>query len=119
MRLLNKVKTSFYGTTPFTGLKKSIDVTRSLHFFLSKGKLLVHLSDLYVLTLLLSGLLHDIAHPGLDADFLIATKHEKAIRYNDQSVLEKHHLAIAFKILHDSQCDIFENMSEAQYWTVR
>lgn len=119
MRLLNKVKTSFYASSPFSNLKKSIDVTRTLHYFLSKGRLLPHLSDVYVFTLFLAGLLHDLAHPGLDANFLILTRHEKAVRYNDRSVLEKHHLAIAFKILHDSQCDLFENMSEAQYWTIR
>lgn len=67
MRLLNKIKTSFYTSSPFSNIKKAIDVTRTLHFFLSKGKLLPHLSDVYVLTLLLAGLLHDLAHPGLDA----------------------------------------------------
>ncbi len=46
-------------------------------------------------------------------------KHTKALRYNDKNVLENHHCAIAFKLLLDPQNDIFELLSEAQYWNVR
>ena len=46
-------------------------------------------------------------------------RHTKAIRYNDNSVLENHHSAIAFKLLLDPQNDVFELLSEAQYWHVR
>jgi hypothetical protein len=46
-------------------------------------------------------------------------RHTKAIRYNDKSVLENHHCAIAFKLLLDPQNDVFELLSEAQYWGVR
>ena len=49
----------------------------------------------------------------------MALKHTKALRYNDKSVLEHHHCAIAFKLLLDPQNDIFELLSEAQYWSVR
>lgn len=46
-------------------------------------------------------------------------KHTKALRYNDKNVLENHHCAIGFKLLLDPQNDIFELLSEAQYWSVR
>ena len=61
----------------------------------------------------------DISHPGVNNAFLIAMKHTKSVRYNDKSVLENHHCAIAFKLLLDPQNDIFELLSEAQYWNVR
>ena len=38
---------------------------------------------------------------GVNNPFLIAMKHTKALRYNDKSVLENHHCAIAFKLLLD------------------
>lgn len=50
---------------------------------------------------------------------MIAMRHTKALRYNDKSVLENHHCAIAFKLLLDPQNDVFELLSEAQYWNVR
>jgi len=39
--------------------------------------------------------------------------------YNDQSVLENHHLAVAFKLLQQDGADIFENLTTKSYRTVR
>lgn len=35
--------------------------------------------------------------------------------YNDESVLENHHLAVAFKLLQNEECDIFQNL---QKWDI-
>ena len=39
--------------------------------------------------------------------------------YNDESVLENHHLAVAFKILQYPECDIFVNLTKKQRQMVR
>ena len=39
--------------------------------------------------------------------------------YNDHSVLENHHLAVAFKLLQHGGADIFENLSTKSYRTLR
>jgi len=39
--------------------------------------------------------------------------------YNDQSVLENHHLAVAFKLLQSDGADIFRNLSVKSYQTLR
>ena len=39
--------------------------------------------------------------------------------YNDESVLENHHLAVAFKLLQNPDCDIFVNLSRKQKQTLR
>jgi len=39
--------------------------------------------------------------------------------YNDQSVLENHHLAVAFKLLQTDEADIFSNLSVKSYQTLR
>lgn len=39
--------------------------------------------------------------------------------YNDESVLENHHLAVGFKLLQEDNCDIFQNLSKKQRQTLR
>lgn len=39
--------------------------------------------------------------------------------YNDESVLENHSLAVAFKLLQDETCDIFINLNKKQRQTLR
>ena len=39
--------------------------------------------------------------------------------YNDESVLENHHLAVAFKLLQNSDCDILVNLTKKQRQTLR
>ena len=39
---------------------------------------------------------------------------ELALMYNDESVLENHHLAVAFKLLQNKDCDILANVTGKQ-----
>ena len=44
---------------------------------------------------------------------------EMALMYNDESVLENHHLAVAFQLLQHEDCDILENLTRKERQTVR
>jgi cAMP-specific phosphodiesterase 4 len=55
--------------------------------------------------------IHDVDHPGLTNQFLVNSASELALMYNDESVLENHHLAVAFKLLQEPGCDVFTNIS--------
>ena len=39
--------------------------------------------------------------------------------YNDESVLENHHLAVGFKLLQEHNCDIFQNLGSKQRHSLR
>ena len=48
------------------------------------------------LACLLAAAVHDFEHLGISNDFLVKTDDERAIKYNDRSVNENHHVAAAF-----------------------
>ena len=56
--------------------------------------------------LLLSGLGHDLNHPGVNNVFMVNTKHEIAVRYNNQAVLENYHAAILVEFLRNERTEI-------------
>lgn len=50
---------------------------------------------------------------------VLSSDSELALMYNDESVLENHHLAVGFKLLHEDNCDIFQNLSKRQRQSLR
>ncbi|ESO03453.1 hypothetical protein HELRODRAFT_139196, partial [Helobdella robusta] len=86
------------------------DVTHAVHVILKKAPLLDVFTDLEILSVIFSSIIHDVDHPGLTNNHLINTNSELALMYNDESVLENHHLAVAFKLMQRNQCDIFCNV---------
>ncbi len=49
--------------------------------------------------IILAAIIHDFDHPGLNNAFMINSRSDIAIRYNDVSVLENYHIASAYQIL--------------------
>ncbi len=71
------------------------------------------------LILIFSGLCHDVSHTSHNNAFEINSFSKLAIRYNDKSVLENHHLTTTFKILQLPQCNIFEKMESFDFQYLR
>ena len=96
------------------------DVTASTLFLIQKGlSRCGNLVDLDVFALVTAALCHDIAHPGLNNAFLVATGHELAIKYNDHSCLEQMHTNKAFTILNSEGSRIADNLNKADYQRFR
>lgn len=55
------------------------------------------LTSLDLLALKVAALAHDIDHPGWNNDFEVNSASDKALLYNDASVLENHHAAYLYK----------------------
>ena len=50
---------------------------------------------------------------------LVLLGSELALMYNDESVLENHHLAVAFKLLQNKDCDILANVTGKQVISIK
>ncbi|KAJ8277922.1 hypothetical protein GJAV_G00081700 [Gymnothorax javanicus] len=95
------------------------DVAQSTHILLSTPALDAVFSDLEILAAIFAAAIHDVDHPGVSNQFLINTNSELALMYNDESVLENHHLAVGFKLLQEENCDIFQNLNKKQRQSLR
>lgn len=85
--------------------------------------LLPSISDLISIfdktALTFSGLCHDVSHTAHNNAFEMSSFSKLAIRYNDKSVLENHHLTTTFKILQLPNCNIFEKMDKSEFLSLR
>ncbi|KRZ97245.1 putative 3',5'-cyclic phosphodiesterase pde-4, partial [Trichinella sp. T8] len=88
------------------------DVTQTVHVMLSTPSLESVFTDLEKFAVIFAAAIHDVDHPGLTNQFLVNSGSELAIMYNDESVLEQHHLAVAFKLLQETDCDILTGFSK-------
>ncbi|XP_053868427.1 LOW QUALITY PROTEIN: cAMP-specific 3',5'-cyclic phosphodiesterase 4B-like [Malaclemys terrapin pileata] len=95
------------------------DVIQSTHVLLATPALDAVFTDLEILAALFAAAIHDVDHPGVSNQFLINTNSELALMYNDESVLENHHLAVGFKLLQEENCDIFQSLSKRQRQMLR
>uniref|UniRef100_A0A8C3FBK1 Phosphodiesterase n=1 Tax=Chrysemys picta bellii TaxID=8478 RepID=A0A8C3FBK1_CHRPI len=95
------------------------DVIQSTHVLLATPALDAVFTDLEILAALFAAAIHDVDHPGVSNQFLINTNSELALMYNDESVLENHHLAVGFKLLQEENCDIFQSLGKRQRQMLR
>uniref|UniRef100_A0AAQ5YEX4 Phosphodiesterase n=1 Tax=Amphiprion ocellaris TaxID=80972 RepID=A0AAQ5YEX4_AMPOC len=109
----------YHGNVAYHNSLHAADVTQSTHVLLSTPALDAVFTDLEILAALFAAAIHDVDHPGVSNQFLINTNSELALMYNDESVLENHHLAVGFKLLHQENCDIFQNLTKRQRQSLR
>jgi len=119
-RFLNRVDVAMsLHNSPYHNRYHSFDVCHACFVFCSDMDCSDYLTELEVFTLLVAGLCHDLEHPGTNNAYQINAMTDLALRYNDQSPLENHHCAVAWDILRDPACDLFNQLDEVQLRTVR
>ena len=100
-----------------------VDVCYSTYLILSflrdNDNKIKNISDFDIVSLVFSALCHDVGHPGLTNKFLINSKDEISIIYNDISVLENFHSAKTFHLLENNDLNIFSNLSKENFSSLR
>lgn len=103
----------------------AFDVTQTVEFFLKKCKFmeLAKLNLLELASMYIASACHDIGHPGLTNVFMINTKSDLALIYNDKSVLENYHSFYTFNLLlsqdYNNEYNFLEKLPKKDFTTFR
>ena len=77
------------------------DIAQTVYYFCTRCEYqrIGKLSELEMCILTITGAIHDYEHGGVTNSYLAKIKDPLAVRYNDQSVLENHHVAASFELM--------------------
>jgi hypothetical protein len=115
------VQAGYHSENPYHNSTHAADVLQALHYFLGPCGVdnYLSLSPLELAGSYIAAAIHDYDHPGVNNGYLINTQTDLAIRYNDRSVLENHHVASAFALTHEADNDPFEDLRREDYRRIR
>ncbi|KAJ9520995.1 hypothetical protein QJQ45_022698, partial [Haematococcus lacustris] len=109
-----------YCANPYHNRSHAADVVQTMHMLLTRGGLMPGYADhLTQLAAYLAAVCHDYQHIGRTNDWLVETQDELALRYNDRSPMENHHLAGAFSLLKHPDMNFLQAMPKATYDRLR
>jgi len=95
---------------PFHNFKHGLTVMNVCYSLLVSTNLGEFFCEIGTAALMFASLVHDADHTGRNNIFEVNSQSPLALVYNDDSVLENHHISIAFEILNKKGNNIFENM---------
>lgn len=107
-----------YNPLPYHSSMHAADAIQGVHVLMTKFPT-IQFSDLELLASFFAIAVHDVGHPGLTNDFRVADGDEGALTYNDKSVNEHCHSALAFAILRKQQNNWLCNLTTKQVASVR
>ncbi|KRX00205.1 hypothetical protein PPERSA_10704 [Pseudocohnilembus persalinus] len=104
---------------PFHNFFHALTVMQGCHYLATTTVLKNYLSDLQIFCVVFSGLCHDVNHTARTNIYEVNSMSKLAIRYNDKSVLEQHHIAQTFKILKNQNSNILKNVQPKELIQIR
>jgi len=119
LTFLHRIQDGYIPENPYHNSLHALDVALNTSYFCRQQLIDSMITPLDRLAAIIAACIHDFQHPGLNANFLQATKHEYAIVYNDQSILESMHVASAWKVLLTDECNFLKGLSKEQYLEFR
>ena len=105
---------------PFHNHLHAADVTQTMMVLLRNPELRKLLQPVHSLCMIVAAAIHDFRHLGVTNSFLTSTNDDLAIVYSDQSILERFHVAEAFRLLQsDSKYNFLDHLAPDDYRFVR
>ncbi|EFX77201.1 hypothetical protein DAPPUDRAFT_321679 [Daphnia pulex] len=117
---LTVIEANYHSSNTYHNSTHAADVLQSTAYFLQRNRIKALLDPLDLTACLIAAAIHDVDHPGKTSGFLCNSGNELAILYNDLSVLESHHAALAFKLTcADDRVNIFKGLDRENYKVIR
>lgn len=108
-----------YIKNPYHNSAHAADVMCSLIFLIQSSMLFEHVTSLELFAAIIAALGHDTGHPGKNNRFIVMSRNDIAILYNDISVLEMMHASIVFQIMKEVGNNILEGCVGEKWSIVR
>ncbi|CAG5127585.1 unnamed protein product, partial [Candidula unifasciata] len=117
---LQLIESNYHANNHYHNSTHAADVMHATAYFLDRERSKEIFDQQDQVASLIAAAVHDVDHPARTNAFLINEKHQLAILYNDQAVLESHHASMCFRLTHkDPSVDIFKNLSSEDYKVMR
>jgi hypothetical protein len=120
---VRKIAGGYLASNSYHNATHAADVLQSSCWLLFGADLrnITGLDTLECFALMFAASIHDYEHPGTSNPFLTKTGHKLAVIYNDHNVLEMHHVAASYKLVHDTKMELFlfKDISDGDYSRIR
>ncbi|CAM1319946.1 PDE8A (predicted) [Pycnogonum litorale] len=117
---LTLMESNYHSENSYHNSTHAADVMQATAYFLETKRLKTMLDSMDEVACLLAAIVHDLDHPGKTSAFLCNSNNQLAILYNDLSVLESHHSALAFNLTTSNErVNIFKNLDRDTYRSLR
>ena len=100
---------------PYHNSIHACDVLQTTHYLIHVSGISQWLTEIEIFAMLFAAAIHDFEHTGTTNNFHVQTKSRLAMIYNDRSVLENHHLSVAFRLLQNPDIDILLGLEPDEF----
>ena len=99
MNFLKVISSKYVDGPTYHNWIHGFDVTHTMYRFITLSRCHEIFGSVEIYATLIATIAHDVGHPGVNNNYLIATKHSLAIVHNDLSPLENMHCATLYDVL--------------------
>ncbi|CAB3408202.1 unnamed protein product [Caenorhabditis bovis] len=118
-RWILSIEAHYHAGNTYHNATHAADVLQATSFFLDSSSVATHVNENHAVAALLAAAVHDLDHPGRGNAYLINTRQSLAVLYNDNSILENHHIALAFQLTLQHNVNIFCHLTREEFMSMR
>jgi len=115
VKFVQALSNDYRQENPFHNWSHAVDVHHMAWRMMLVSRAHNFLTGIDQFSLLVSAISHDVGHPGVNNQFLVETRSDLAMKYNDKSPLENMHCSLMFQIASMAGANVFEGMKQTDY----